>query len=117
MVDLKCFKEDCRYNKSCNCHAKGIDINNITTCSTFEHSQNPHKHEEDRIPQALVRHNTITRCNTCCLFNNDGKCTANGITIILENVKNCKFKQNLIKNAGKTLKNEHLPCCSTYLPK
>jgi len=116
MVDLKCFRETCRFNKSCNCYAKGIDIDDITICTTFEGSQNPHKHEKDRIPQALIRHNTITRCQAHCLFNNEGICTANGITIINENLKNCKFKQNLTKNTEKTLKNELYPCCSTFLP-
>ena len=117
MVDLKCFKENCRYNKSCNCHAKGIDIDSTTVCSTFENSLNPHKHEEDRIPQSLIRHNTIARCEATCLFNSDGICTANGITIINENIKNCKIKQNLIKNTDKNIKNDIYPCCSTYLPK
>ena len=114
MVDLKCFKENCRFNKSCNCYAKGIDVDEITICTTFQHSNNPHKHEEDRIPQALVRHNTAVRCFAPCLFNNDGICTANGITVLNEDLKNCNFKQNLIKNSTGFGKN--CPCCSTFLP-
>lgn len=103
MVDLKCNKEDCVYNKACNCMAKGIDISKVTECTTYTKSSQPNKHEEDKIPQTLVRHNTNVRCTAPCLFENDQMCIANGITV--ENLNICTTKKGTC------------PACATYLPK
>lgn len=103
MVDLKCEREDCKYNKACNCMANGIDVSKQTECTTYEKSDNPNKHEEDKIPQALIRHNTNVRCVAPCLFENDCLCIANGITVenlTIKNKKGCPC-----------------PACATYLPK
>lgn len=102
MVDLKCERQNCKFNKSCNCTADDIDVASSTECTTYQQSDNPAKHEKDRIPQALVRHNTNVRCKAECLFARDCKCIANGITI-----------ENL--DLGK--KKCDCPACCTFLPK
>lgn len=100
MVDLKCEREDCKFNKACNCTANGIDVANTTLCTTYQKSEIPHKHEQDKITQTLIRHNTVVRCCAPCLFENDKHCIANGITVIESkcNKKTC-------------------PVCATFLPK
>lgn len=106
MVDLKCQREDCKFNKNCNCMANGIDVTNKTQCSTYIKSEIKNKHEKDKIPQALVRHNTNVRCEAPCLFESNENCVANGITVLSE-------AQNYSLNrcpAG-------CPACSTFLPK
>lgn len=101
MVDLKCERQNCKFNKSCNCTADDIDVASSTECTTYQQSDNPAKHEKDRIPQALVRHNTNVRCKAECLFARDCECIANGITI-----------ENL-DLGGKC----DCPACCTFLPK
>ena len=105
MVDLKCQREDCKFNKNCNCIAKGIDVTKKTQCSTYVPSQTK-KHELDKIPQALIRHNTNVRCEAPCIFESNQNCIANGITVL-----NCP--QNYPNNQCP----QNCPACSTFLPK
>ncbi|MBQ7452995.1 MAG: DUF1540 domain-containing protein [Clostridia bacterium] len=100
MVDLKCSKEDCRFNKAKNCTANKISVDECANCTSYEKSSKPHKHEEDKIPQAFVRHNTNVICSADCLFMRNCICTANGISVI-EDIKTSK----------------KAPSCATILPK
>jgi len=106
MVDLKCKREDCNFNKNCNCMAEGIDVITTTACSTYTPSPDKNKHESDRIPQALIRHNTNVRCTAPCLFESNTECIANGITVLNEPEK--------YPHSPCT---KPCPCCATYLPK
>lgn len=96
MVDLKCKCGKCEYNENCNCHARHIAIDGTTKCGTFIPSKNDNKTEfSDEIAQPLVRPSVEVLCSARCLFNKQGKCLANGISVNVE---------------GRT------PECETYLP-
>ena len=45
MVDLKCLREDCVFNKSCNCHADKISVSDKTECQSYKPSEQKNKHE------------------------------------------------------------------------
>ena len=86
MVDLKCKCGKCEYNNNCNCYAKHIVIDRSTKCQTFSPSSDDSKAEfSDEIPQPLIRTSIEVLCNATCLFNKQGKCLANGITVLNEN--------------------------------
>ena len=36
MFDLKCKRQGCKFNKSCNCTAHGINVGRETECKTYE---------------------------------------------------------------------------------
>ncbi len=97
MVDLKCKCGKCQYNENCNCFAKHISIDGTTKCNTFVPSADPNKTEfSDEIAQPLVRPSVEVLCKATCVFNKQGKCLANGISVTLDS---------------------HTAECSTYLPK
>lgn len=86
MVDLKCKCGKCEHNVNCNCNAHHIVIDRRTKCQTFSLSKDENKTEfSDEIAQPLVRPSTEVMCDAVCLFNNEGKCLANGITVLNEN--------------------------------
>lgn len=97
MVDLKCNKCECVNNSHCNCTAKHISIDKQTYCDSYKES-NYKKNSEysDEISQPLIRNNIDVNCNAKCVFNNNGTCIANGISV-------------------SNINNE--PECSTFLPK
>lgn len=89
-MDLRCRKTGCKFNKDLTCLAESVKIGGRGDCKTFEEkkgkeikdfsslifSQNPpkvadYRHLKD---MALV-------CEMKCLFNKNGHCIANGITI------------------------------------
>ena len=107
MVDLKCLREDCVFNKSCNCSADKISVSNQTECQSYKPSEQKKKHEIDKIPQTPIRHNTSVSCLAPCLFENCNDCIANGITVLSypDNVKSPPIPP------------KDKPCCATFLRK
>lgn len=86
MVDLKCKCGKCEFNHNCNCHARHIVIGRQTKCETFSRSSDENKTEHsDEISQPLVRPSVEVLCNATCLFNKQGKCLANGISVQSDN--------------------------------
>ena len=93
-MDINCRKLNCKHNKKCVCTAKGIKIDNETTCKTYILDSN--KKVEDLSKTMFsktpdyenFRHikDADIECNAHCIFNKKGKCLANGI-IILDNKK------------------------------
>ncbi len=92
-MDLKCKKTTCKYNNKYSCHAKNILIGTSTECTTYE--------KAIKLPDKIVdasktmfeaapeiepyRHikDVKVGCNAkICLFNKDGRCNANGITVL-----------------------------------
>lgn len=98
MVDLKCKKIDCIHNSNCNCYARYINVDKQTYCESFRHSHREKQTAEvsDEIVQPIVRPSVEVECKANCVFNSDGTCKANGITIYCDN---------------------NDPECSTFLPK
>lgn len=92
-MDIKCKKYECKFNKSCTCMANHIKVGSFVDCETFEFSeknaeslkQNTAKNMfeisgelESRVANKSVK----ISCDAKCLFNNNGICYANGITVI-----------------------------------
>ena len=88
-MDIRCRKTSCKFNDRYTCRAKEILIKKDLACEKFEHvrgkavdktkwlfSENP--------PQYAPQRDSATigiGCKAHCLFNKDGKCVANGITL------------------------------------
>ncbi len=94
-MDIKCRRTCCEFNKGHTCCAVKVDINSKAVCKTFEKGQKSEeeldlsKHMFETAPEySNSRHikNVCLKCSaTHCLFNADGKCRANGITVIDQN--------------------------------
>ncbi len=97
MVDLKCKCGKCEHNSNCNCYARCIMVGASAECKTYQKSKDENKTEySDEIVQPLVRPSVEVMCRANCLFNKQGKCKANGISVQIDN--------NNVE-------------CSTFLPK
>lgn len=95
MFDLKCKRQNCKYNENNNCVAKNVKVDKETECKTFEEVK--YKEEQnDVIKQVASRKDTCVDCKADCLFNDHCCCKANGISV---------------------LTNDNKPECSTFLPK
>ena len=101
-MDLKCRKTTCKYNDHFSCQAKNIEVSSNLSCETFE--KDPGKIVRDTsicmfeeapkyAPHRAKKHMRVA-CSAKCLFNDQGTCTANGLTV------------NAIKEC---------PCCMTFL--
>lgn len=97
MVDLKCKRVGCEFNKNCNCGAKKVLVDEKTNCTTYTKDLTKENEKDvDSIPMPLVRSDVKTYCKAKCVFNRQGECVANGITVCTEN---------------------RFPECSTFMPK
>ena len=102
-MDLKCRKARCKYNNHYACMARKICIGKEMTCQT--HEDEPQKEVPDTsrcmfeeapkyAPQREKRKMQIS-CMAKCLFNQEGICIANGITV--NSLKNCPYCITYIK--------------------
>lgn len=92
-MDLKCRKTICKHNDKYACMAKTILIGDKTECTTYEKDaqkkvdklQDVSKTMFESAPElSKYRHNQDCniKCTAQCLFNKEGKCHANGITVL-----------------------------------
>lgn len=102
-MDIRCRKTKCKYNDRYTCKAKNILIGQGDLCETYQDSGDKTKDVSKKIfrktPQYAPQRDTNKmkiECENNCLFNKEGRCIANGITI------------NDIKEK---------PCCMTILGK
>ena len=95
MFDLKCKRQGCLYNESCNCTANNVHVGKKTECQTYKDS-GVNKKEKDEIKQTAARKNINVDCKANCLFNQNNHCLANGISVITHDCT---------------------PECSTFMPK
>ena len=89
-MDIRCRKLACKFNDRFTCRAKGILVDKKIICSTFENDENKtniqdttkwlFEQEPNYAPQ---RDSTALQiaCKADCLFNRNGKCVSNGITL------------------------------------
>ena len=100
-MDLKCRNLDCKNNDCYSCMKKGIDINNHSYCSSYEKTNNLPENQQQNIPETMFekepkvhpyRHNKTVdiHCKAKCLFNHNGKCLSNGISVQNLDEKNAK---------------------------
>ncbi|MEG1751465.1 MAG: hypothetical protein RR140_00345 [Clostridia bacterium] len=87
-MNICCRKTQCAFNKDFVCQKKGICINNTLNCLSFKKDgskapdttlnilEKPPKYSASRHIQKMN-----LECKAHCLFNEKGKCNANGITI------------------------------------
>ena len=89
-MDLRCRKTTCKFNKDLTCMAKSVGITQKLVCKTFELDKGKEEQDfskpifsENPPKIADYRHlrDVCLKCNAKCLFNNEGCCLANGITI------------------------------------
>lgn len=89
-MDIRCRKTSCVYNDCYTCKAKKILIKKNCECEKYQldadkpvvdktrkiFSDNPPKYAPQRDSKTLK-----IDCRAHCLFNDNGKCVANGITL------------------------------------
>lgn len=89
-MDLRCRKTTCKYNKDLTCLAKSVDITPKLVCKTFELDKSKEEKDFSKLiftdtPPKIAdyRHlqDMCLKCGAKCLFNNEGMCLANGITV------------------------------------
>ncbi len=85
MKDLKCGLKECRYNKGYCCCSKSINVSNHTDCTTYSPDETKRRTEfeaaSDFIP-ANYSVDTAVSCSAKCIYNDNGKCGAAGITVM-----------------------------------
>lgn len=88
-MDLKCRKQSCRYNNHFTCRAKNISVSTKLDCESFQNDSCKNIRDTsmcmfDEAPlYAPHREKKGMRvaCSAKCLFNEQGTCVANGLTI------------------------------------
>ena len=103
-MDIRCRKLLCKFNDRFTCKAKEILVDGKVVCSTYEKDENKKdlqdvtKHlfesEPSYAPQRDSKALTIA-CKAECLFNRNGKCVSNGIT--LNSIKEKPFCVSFLK--------------------
>lgn len=92
-MDLKCKKMNCKYNDCCACMSKSIKVAKNCECATFEKSNKLEESQHQDISRDMFevapdihpfRHNRSMsiECSAECLFNKDGLCKSNGISVM-----------------------------------
>ena len=102
-MDLKCRKTTCTYNNNYTCQAKGIAITNKLACETFAQDETKEVQDTSRCmfeeaPKYAPhreKKSLKVNCMAKCLFNENGSCVANGLTI--NPVNECPFCMTHIK--------------------
>ena len=99
-MDIRCRKTTCKYNKDHTCLAKSILVDRKVLCSTYQLSEalkgknrqqglldkaeDYSKRMFEKPPKNAPMRNRKKieiSCKADCLFNNNGICRANGITV------------------------------------
>ena len=91
-MDLKCKKLNCKYNDKYACMSSAISVMSNLECATFEQAEHLDKGQLQDISKTMFevapdihpfRHikDVNVSCKASCLFNKDGKCVSNGITV------------------------------------
>ena len=90
-MEIRCRKGDCAYNNGCSCNAKAIDVTRGIACETYIKDelkksliiQNGNLFEVSEELVARNLRNVHLKCMAKgCLYNQDTKCQANGISVI-----------------------------------
>lgn len=97
-MDIRCRRTLCEHNKGHTCFAGFVDVNNHAVCKSFEKDNQKDEVKKDftknmfeKTPEyENFRHikNVRLKCDaTRCLFNSNGRCRANGITVVDDHEK------------------------------
>ena len=88
-MDIRCRKTSCKFNDKYTCKAKAILVKTSGECNTYQRGDKPPVDKTkwiftDTPPEYAPQRDSATidiGCNAHCLFNQNGKCVANGITL------------------------------------
>ena len=88
-MDIRCRKGLCKFNDRFTCKAKGITVGREVVCSTYEKEegkevQDVTKNLFEQTPCYAPQRDSKTleiKCRANCLFNHNGRCVSNGITL------------------------------------
>lgn len=88
-MDIRCRKTSCEFNDRYTCRAKEIVVRKNLECSQYIHTNKNTVDKTKKIfsqdaPEYAPQRDSATigiGCKAHCLFNCDGKCVANGITL------------------------------------
>lgn len=88
-MDIRCRKTACKYNDKYTCKAKDILIKKNCECEKYDKSDRAVVDKtkwlfSDQPPIYAPQRDSATigiSCRAHCLFNLEGKCVANGITL------------------------------------
>ena len=105
-MDLKCKKLNCKSNDRYSCMRDGICVAENCECASFEEADHLDEGQmqdasknmfETAIDYHPYRHkkNVDIECGADCLFNNNRRCKANGITVC--NCQSCAICTTFIK--------------------
>lgn len=89
IMDIRCRKRLCKFNDKFTCKANQININSKIICDNFVKDPNKKvadttKHLLEEPPCYAPQRDSKTLKITCqakCLFNHNGQCVSNGITL------------------------------------
>ena len=82
MKDIKCGLTNCKFNRGYCCCSREIFVSGNTDCKTFSPDASKEKTEfATDFVKADYSVDTAVSCSADCLFNKDGKCVSNGITV------------------------------------
>ena len=87
-MDIRCRKQDCKYNDRFTCRANSLLVNKVGDCEVYEKTEKEVVDTSKKLfseipkyaPQRDVKHFKI-ECNAPCILKKEGRCIANGITI------------------------------------
>ncbi len=90
-MDIRCRKGLCKYNDRFTCKAKAIIVDREVVCSTFEKDEEKEEVQDvtkklftEEKPSYAPQRDSKTleiKCVADCLFNHNGQCVSNGITL------------------------------------
>ncbi|MDD4211400.1 MAG: DUF1540 domain-containing protein [Clostridia bacterium] len=91
-MDISCKKINCVYNRGMHCHASSIIIGSDLDCKTFlrddkllskAKTSNQSMFEVASLEKDVVNEDVHIDCKASkCLFNREGTCVANGISVL-----------------------------------
>ena len=87
MKDIKCGLKTCKFNQGYGCTAKQISVDKNADCTTYDQDldkKNSNFEAGSDFVKANFSVNTKVGCQADCVFNKEGKCSANGITVMSE---------------------------------
>ncbi len=88
-MDIRCRKRLCKFNDKFTCKAKELQINKNAICDIYCLDSNKKvldttKHLLEQPPVYAPQRDSKTlkiQCTAICMFNHNGQCVSNGITL------------------------------------
>lgn len=85
MKDLKCGLRACKFNKGYSCAAKQIEVTTAADCATYCPDESKRRMQFEAANEFVPANysvDTKVGCDADCIFNKQGKCVSNGITVM-----------------------------------